>query len=61
MRDALGSLARPLSDADLERKVRGCVAAGGSGCDAGRLIDAAWGVDEAATLEPLLAALRPPA
>ena len=61
VRDALGSLARPLSDADLERKVRGCVAAGGSGCDAGRLIDAAWGVDEAATLEPLLAALRPPA
>jgi 2-methylcitrate dehydratase PrpD len=57
--DALGSPARPLSDAQVETKVRDCVAAGGSGCDAGRLIDATWALDDAADLGALLAALRP--
>jgi 2-methylcitrate dehydratase PrpD len=39
---ARGSLAAPLSDADLERKLADLAAWGGSGCAPGPLIDALW-------------------
>lgn len=43
---ARGSLAVPLSDAELERKLRDLCAWGGSGCDAARLIEALKNADE---------------
>ncbi|RYZ01224.1 MAG: MmgE/PrpD family protein [Comamonadaceae bacterium] len=42
---ARGSLAQPLADADLEAKLRELCAWGGSGCDAGALIEALWAID----------------
>jgi 2-methylcitrate dehydratase PrpD len=60
VRDARGSLARPLGDADVEAKVHDCVAAGGSGCDAGALTDAVWSLHDAPSLDALITALRPP-
>lgn len=36
-----------MSDADLEAKFRELAAYGSPGCDAGRLIDLAWGLDRA--------------
>jgi len=42
---ARGSLARPLSDRELEEKLRDLAGYGASGVDAGRLIDALWGLD----------------
>lgn len=44
---AQGSRARPLSDAALEDKLRTLCRHGGSGVDAGKLIDAIWGLDRA--------------
>jgi len=40
-----GSLARPLSDADLEAKLRDVVAAVAPWCDAGRVIETVWTID----------------
>ena len=45
VRHALGSLGRPMTDAQLEAKVRECAAFGAPGYDPSPLIDAAWGVD----------------
>lgn len=42
---AQGSLAAPLSDNDLEIKLRELVEYGGSGCDAKALIDALWSIE----------------
>jgi hypothetical protein len=42
---ARGSSARPLSDADLERKLRDLVRYSGSKCDPAPLIDAIWSLD----------------
>jgi 2-methylcitrate dehydratase PrpD len=44
---ARGSSARPLTDEDLERKLRDLVAFSGATCDVSRLIDAIWSMDEA--------------
>jgi 2-methylcitrate dehydratase PrpD len=44
---ARGGLARPLSDAELERKLRDLVRHGGSGCDPDPLIAAIWSLDRA--------------
>jgi 2-methylcitrate dehydratase PrpD len=55
---AKGSLAMPLTDADLERKLRDLCAWGRSGCDPELLIHALWSLDErddAGTLMPLAA------
>jgi 2-methylcitrate dehydratase PrpD len=43
---ARGSLARPLSDRELEAKLRDLAAYGAPGVDAGRLIDAIWTLDK---------------
>ncbi|HYC46489.1 MAG TPA: MmgE/PrpD family protein [Burkholderiales bacterium] len=55
---ALGSASRPLSDAQIEQKLRDLVQFGRSGCDAARLIDAVWALesaDDAASLVRLAA------
>jgi len=54
---ARGSIAQPLSDADIEAKVRDLAAMGGSGCDAARVIEAVWTLDDAANVSALMAAL----
>ncbi len=43
---ARGSLARPLSDAELDQKLRDLCAWGRSGCDAAPLLVALWRIDE---------------
>lgn len=55
---ALGSLARPMSDAAIEVKVRDLAAHGAPGCNVERLIGAVWDVercDDAATVARLAA------
>jgi 2-methylcitrate dehydratase PrpD len=50
---ALGSLGRPMSDAQIEAKVHDLAEFGNSGCDVNRVIEAAWGIerlDDAATV-----------
>ena len=55
---ARGSLERPLSDADIEAKLRRLAEGGGTGCDADRVIDAVWTLDrDDAGLNRLIAAL----
>jgi len=55
---ARGSLERPLSDADIEAKLRRLAAGGGTDCDADRVIEAVWTLDrDHAGLDRLLAAL----
>ncbi|HWL27776.1 MAG TPA: MmgE/PrpD family protein [Burkholderiaceae bacterium] len=44
---ARGALDRPLTDTELETKLRELCAYGRSGCDASRLIDAVWNIDKA--------------
>ena len=44
--DARGSLARPMSDAEIEAKVRGEARRGSPGCDVERVIAAVWGLDQ---------------
>ena len=50
---ALGSVGRPMSDADLEAKFRDLAALGAPGVDAARLIDAVWSLDAAAEASTL--------
>ena len=52
---ARGSSAKPLTDEDLERKLRDLAAFGGSKCDVSRLIDAVWSMDEAADAAAIVA------
>jgi len=40
-----GSLENPMSDADIEAKVRDLAAFGGAGCDIDRIIETAWRLD----------------
>ena len=54
----IGSLERPLSDRDIEAKVRDLAAYGGFGGSVDTVIDAAWRIDTLATIDPLVAALR---
>jgi len=56
---ALGSLGQPMSDAQIESKVRDCAAFGGSGVDTAALIDAAWRIDALPDVS-VLAALAAP-
>jgi 2-methylcitrate dehydratase PrpD len=44
---ARGSIARPLSDRELEAKLRDLAAYGAPGVDAGRLIETVWAIDKA--------------
>ena len=60
---ARGSLAMPLSDADLERKLATLAAWGGSGCAPAPLIQALWSLhslEDAGTVMPLAAGQRTP-
>ena len=54
---ARGSLERPMSDSDLEDKLRSL--ADGSGCDAGQVIAAVWALDQAGGVAPLMRAAQP--
>jgi 2-methylcitrate dehydratase PrpD len=55
--DARGSLARPLSDADIEAKLRACVRDGSPGCDSEAAIEAVWTLEREATLDRLVKAI----
>jgi 2-methylcitrate dehydratase PrpD len=52
---ARGSAANPLSDADLEGKLRQLCAYGGTGCDAQAIIDGVWALDALADAGSLMA------
>jgi 2-methylcitrate dehydratase PrpD len=56
---ARGSLQQPLTDAQIEQKVRDLASIGCPACDVDRLIDAVWQLDRAHDLRPLLRAARP--
>jgi 2-methylcitrate dehydratase PrpD len=56
VRSARGGLDHPLSDADLEAKLRDGVRQNGSALDADRIIDAVWSLDQAGSVAPLMAA-----
>lgn len=45
---ARGSLGRPLTDAEIARKLTGLAARNAKGCDAARLIDTVWSLDASA-------------
>jgi len=55
---AHGSLADPLSDADIEAKLRDCLRLGGSDWDGEGLISAVWRLDSLADLSGLMRAPR---
>jgi len=55
---ARGSLADPLSDADIEAKLRACLRLGGSDWDGQGVIDAVWRLDTLAELSSLMSAPR---
>jgi 2-methylcitrate dehydratase PrpD len=55
-----GSQAAPLTDSDLEAKLREGVRTGRSDWDADRVIDAVWRLDAADDVGALLQSLRPP-
>jgi 2-methylcitrate dehydratase PrpD len=54
-----GSAEHPLSDEDLEAKVRDLGGQSETTCDIGGLIDAIWRLDEAADVRALMALVRP--
>ena len=58
---ARGSLARPLSDSELEAKLRDLAAHGAPGIDAGRLIEAVWTMDQTNTAGDVMKLALPPA
>jgi 2-methylcitrate dehydratase PrpD len=53
---ARGSLQKPMTDADLEAKVRDLVTLAGTGLEPDRVIAAVWELDQAPTVNTLLAA-----
>nr|WP_246551118.1 MmgE/PrpD family protein [Bradyrhizobium liaoningense] len=55
-----GSQAAPLSDSDIEAKLRDGIRTGRSDWDADRVIDAVWRLDAADDVGNLLQSLRPP-
>jgi 2-methylcitrate dehydratase PrpD len=55
--DARGSLARPLSDADIEAKLRACVREGSQGVDGDAVIEAVWGLEGQPSLTRLVKAI----
>jgi 2-methylcitrate dehydratase PrpD len=58
--NARGSLAEPLSDADIESKLRAALMPGGSDWDGDGIIDAVWRLDELADVSGLMTAPRRP-
>ncbi len=61
VRNARGSTEHPLSDREIEEKVRDLARRGAPGCDVGKVIDAIWHLDEAADARSLMALARPAA
>lgn len=57
---ARGSLQRPLTDDELEAKLRDLCRYGRSGCDAGRLVDAVWNMEDAADMGRLAGLAQTP-
>ena len=55
---ARGSLHAPLTDSDLEAKLRDCARQGGFAGDVGALIAAVWSLDEAVSVAPLMELTR---
>ena len=55
---ARGSIARPLSDRELEAKLRELAAYGAPGIDAERLIEAAWAIEAEETVRNVLVSSR---
>jgi 2-methylcitrate dehydratase PrpD len=55
---ARGSLELPMSDAEIENKVRNLAAWGATHCDVDRMIDAIWKLDQAANVSPLMELVR---
>ncbi len=51
---ARGSLANPLSDADIENKLRECARSGEARCDPERLIEAVWRLETLSDIAPLV-------
>jgi 2-methylcitrate dehydratase PrpD len=51
---ARGSLQRPMTDAEIENKVRDLASIGCPACDVDRVIDAVWGLDRADDVRPLM-------
>ena len=57
--DAKGSLASPLSDAEIEAKVHDLAQRGPRGIEVDRLIDSVWTLDRADNVRQLMASARP--
>jgi 2-methylcitrate dehydratase PrpD len=57
---ARGSIARPLSDRELEDKFRELAAYGAPGVDAGRVIDAVWALDQTNSAADVIKMAAPP-
>jgi len=55
---AHGSQELPMSDAELETKVRNLAHWGAKNCDVDHLIEAIWNLDEAANVSTLMDRLR---
>jgi 2-methylcitrate dehydratase PrpD len=55
---SLGSLEKPLSDADLENKLRDLCRYGKSGCDSEKLIDSIWNLERADDVSSLVSCMR---
>jgi hypothetical protein len=58
---ARGSLADPLSDRDIEAKLRACARLGGTGWNADAVIEDVWRLDALADVSSLVNAHRGPA
>jgi len=54
--EAKGSLADPLSDRDIEAKLRDCARLGGTDWDIDRIIDGVWHLDKLADVSTLMRA-----
>jgi hypothetical protein len=52
--EAKGSLADPLSDRDIEAKLRDCARLGGTDWDSDRIIDGVWRLDTLADIASLM-------
>lgn len=55
-----GSLQNPMSDADIEAKVRDLAAFGGAGCDIDRIIETIWTIDQLSDVRDLTRLLAAP-
>jgi hypothetical protein len=58
--DPRGSLRNPMSDADIEAKVRDLAAFGGTGCDIDGIIELVWTVDQLSDVRHLTRLLAAP-